>query len=170
MYAGGAIGYKTKYQDTIAHSSTEAEFTAACDTAKQILFFRSILDDLQLEQTHATILYEDNQGALQMANAQQPTRRTRHVDIKKFALLEWVEQDLIILHSISTKENAADAMTKSLGKQLLYRHCDTIMGRRVPTWIQRSNPACMKSTKITLLNSRNFEHGGGEIRTYVSYS
>ncbi len=120
MYARGAIRYKTKYQDTIAHSSTEAEFVAACDTAKLILFFRSILEDLQLEQQHATILYEDNQGALQMANMQQPTQRTRHVDIKKFALLDWVEQDLLILHPISTKDNAADAMTKSLGKQLLY--------------------------------------------------
>jgi hypothetical protein len=30
--AGGTILYKTKYQDTIAQSTTEAEFTAACDT------------------------------------------------------------------------------------------------------------------------------------------
>jgi hypothetical protein len=169
MYAGGAIGYKTNYQDTIAHSSTEAEFAAACDTAELILFFRYLLEDLQLEQRHATILYEDNQGTLQMANAQQPTRRTRHVDIKKFALLDWMEQDLIILHPITTKENAADTLTKSLGKQLLYRHCDTIMGRRVPTWTQRSTTTCTKSTKVAQPLSEFFEHGGGgEIRTHVS--
>jgi hypothetical protein len=161
MYAGGAIGYKPKYQDTIAHSSTEAEFVAACDTVKLILFFRSLLEDLKLEQQHATILYEDNQGVLQMANAQQPTRQTRHVDIKKFTLLDWVEQDLIILHPITTKDNAADTLTKSLGKQLLYRHCDTIMGRRVPTWTQRSTITCMKSPKVTRLHSETFEHGGG---------
>jgi hypothetical protein len=161
MYAGGAIGYKTKYQDTIAHSSTEAEFAAACDTAKLILFLGSLLEDLRLEQQNATILYEDNQGALQMANAQQPTRRTRHVDIKKFALLNWVEQDLIILHPITTKDNAADTLTKALGTQLLYRHCDTIMGRRVPTWTQQSTSTCTKSPKVTWLHSENFEHGGG---------
>jgi hypothetical protein len=34
MYAGGAIGYKSKFQSIIAHSSTEAEFVAACETAK----------------------------------------------------------------------------------------------------------------------------------------
>ncbi len=73
MYAGGTVGYKCKYQDVIAHSSTEAEFTAACDAGKLILFFRSILDDLGLEQKNATVLYEDNNGALLMANAQQPT-------------------------------------------------------------------------------------------------
>jgi hypothetical protein len=46
MFANGIVGCKTKYQDTIAHSSTEAKFVAACDTAKLILFFRSILDEL----------------------------------------------------------------------------------------------------------------------------
>jgi hypothetical protein len=118
MYAGGAVGYKCKYQDVIAHSSTEAEFTAACDAGKLILFFRSILDDLGYEQAEATVLYEDNNGALMMANAQQPTRWTRHMDIKKFALLDWVEQDLIILQSGKTAENAADGLTKPLAKQL----------------------------------------------------
>ena len=104
-----------------------------------ILFFRSILQDLDLEQTNATVLYEDNSGALLMANAQQPTRRTRHMDIKKFALLEWVEQDLMILHDIKTAENAADGLTKPLMKQLFYRHADTMMGRRVPGYVEISS-------------------------------
>lgn len=43
MYAGGVVGYRTRFQDTIAHSSTEAEFTAACDAGKLILYFRSLL-------------------------------------------------------------------------------------------------------------------------------
>jgi hypothetical protein len=103
-----------------------------------ILFFRSLLEDLGLEQHHASILYEDNNGALLMANAQQPTPRTRHMDIKKFALLDWVEQDLIILKSISTAENVADGLTKPLAKQLFFRHADTIMGKRVPDYVLRS--------------------------------
>jgi hypothetical protein len=120
MYAGGAIGYKTKYQEAIAHSSTEAEFTAACEAGKLILYFRSILDDIHMPQHHATILSEDNNGALLMTNAQQPTRRTRHMDVKTFAILEWVEQDLLLLENIRTSDNAADTMTKSLAKQLFY--------------------------------------------------
>lgn len=138
MLAGGVIGYKTKFQTVIAHSSTEAEFVAACDTAKMILFFRSLLDELDLPQHSATILYEDNTGALLMANAQQPTRRTRHMDIKHFTLLDWVEQDLLQLQQISTHDNAADAMTKPLTRQLFYRHRDTYMGYRIPDYV-RSN-------------------------------
>jgi hypothetical protein len=66
----------------VAHSSTEAEFAAACEAANMTFFIRSIFQDLDLEQPDATILYEDNNGALMMANAQQPTQRTRHIDMK----------------------------------------------------------------------------------------
>ncbi len=171
LYAGGVVGYRSKYQDTIAHSSTEAEFTAACDAGKMILYFRSLLEDLGIDQPNATVLYEDNNGARMMANAQQPTKRTRHMDIKKFALLDWVERDLLILEGIPTNDNAADHFTKSLGRQLFYRHVDTIMGRRAPADLTRSQSlgtiqTCQKNQPEQLRHSPwTFRHGGGEIRT-----
>jgi len=94
MYSGGTIGYKSKFQTVIAHSSTEAELIAACDTATMILFVRFSY------------------------NAQQLTRQTCHIEIKHFSLLDWVEHDLLILHSIPTQDNAADAMMEMLTKQL----------------------------------------------------
>jgi hypothetical protein len=75
-----------------------------------------------------------------MANAQQPTRRTRHIEIKHFALLDWVEQDLLTLVNIGTSDNAADAMTKPLPKQLFYRHRDTYMGYRIPDYVSYKEP------------------------------
>jgi hypothetical protein len=110
-------------------STTKAEFITACDAAKVILFFQSILDDLGIEQPEATTLFEENNGAVLMANAQQPTCQTRHMEIKQFSLLDWVEKDLIILQVISTHDNAADAMTKFLSQQLFYRHYGTYMER-----------------------------------------
>jgi hypothetical protein len=71
--AGGTIAYKTKLQPTVAQSSTEAEFMGACDTGKMLLFIRSILWDLGIPQTAASILYEDNDACIAMANAQKPT-------------------------------------------------------------------------------------------------
>ena len=80
--AGGTILYKTKFQDIVALSSTEAEFIAACDVGKNSLYIRSILEDMQLPQDEATIIYEDNQGAIAMANASYPTKRTKHIDTR----------------------------------------------------------------------------------------
>jgi dUTP pyrophosphatase len=132
--AGGSILYKSKFQDTVAMSSTEAEFSAACDAAKSILYVRSILEELEVSQHHATTLFIDNNGALMMGNAQQPTRRTRHMDIKKFVLIDWIEQDLLTMKYISTHDNYSDSMTKALGRQLHYRHFDYIMGRIRPNY------------------------------------
>ena len=67
--AGGTIAYKTKLQMTIALSSTEAEFMAACNARKMMLFIRSILWDLDIPQEAATVLYEDNYACTAMANA-----------------------------------------------------------------------------------------------------
>ena len=133
--AGGTILYKTKFQDTIALSSTEAEFTAAAEAGKFIKYVRSILDEIGLDQKHATILYEDNQGALLLANAQQPTKRTRHMDIKHFALQEWCERDYIILHKIHTTHNWADVLTKAQSKTLFHRHMTHIMGKLKPHYV-----------------------------------
>ena len=135
--AGGTVLYKTAYQQVLAHSSTEAEFVAACEAGKYILYLRSLLEEIGLRQEEATILYEDNQGALLMANAQRPTKRTKHMDLKHFGLQEWVQRDLIILNRINTSDNYADAMTKPLARTLFYRHMNYILGKIVPEYAHK---------------------------------
>jgi hypothetical protein len=70
---GGTIAYKCKFQPTVAGSSTDAEFMAACNVGKMVLFVRSILWDLNVLQEAVTLLYEDNDGCTAMGNAQKPT-------------------------------------------------------------------------------------------------
>jgi hypothetical protein len=103
--AGGTIAYKTKFQPTVALSSTEAEFMAACNVGRMCLFIRSILWDLDIPQEAATVAYEDNDGCTSMGNAQKPTPHTRHIDIRYFALCDWIKRDLIILERIDTSIN-----------------------------------------------------------------
>jgi hypothetical protein len=86
--AGGTIAYKTKFQPTVAGSSTKAEFMAAYNAGKIILFICSILWDLSIPQEAVTILYKDNDACTTMGNAQKPTPRSRHIDIKYFSFGE----------------------------------------------------------------------------------
>jgi hypothetical protein len=133
--AGGTILYKMKYQDTVSLSTMEAEFTAVCDAGKVILYVRSILDEIQVPQEDTTSLFIDNNGAMMMGNVQQPTRQTRHLELKKFALLDWITHDLVLMKWISTNDNCSDAMTKQIGKQLFYQHFDYIMGQMIPKYV-----------------------------------
>lgn len=145
--AGGVILYKTKYQSVIATSSTEAEYMAACESAKSILYVRMILEELDLDQQMATSLYIDNNGALIMANnCGKSSKGTRHMDMKTKALQQWVEMDLISMKRLSIEYNLADAMTKPLGKIQHYRHSDNIMGIRPPSYF------CNKRNKAVRFN------------------
>ena len=54
--AGGAVLYSSSYQATTATSSTEAEFTAAAQAGKSILYLRTIMDEIGLPQFQATVL------------------------------------------------------------------------------------------------------------------
>jgi hypothetical protein len=132
LLAGAVVAYKTRVQPTVSTSSTEAEFIGASDAAKMALYIRSILNELHVPQTHATLIYEDNAAALMMANASQPTKRTRHMDIRHFAIQEWVECDLIQLKRVDTTVNLSDTLTKPLQRILFYRHLDALMGSHGP--------------------------------------
>ena len=107
---------------------------AACDAGKISLYIRSILFDLDVPQEAATILYEDNDGAIGMANAQKPTSRTRHMEVRYFALSEWVERDLLRLSRIHTGSNVADNFTKPLTRILFHRHADVSLGHIPPSY------------------------------------
>ena len=134
MMAGAAVVYKTILQRIIALSSTEAEFYALSEAGKLALYVRSILNELNMSQHVATSVYEDNKGCLHMSQNQKPTKNTRHVDLRHFAVIDWVAQDLLLVKKISTHDNSSDTLTKSLGKTLFHRHTDTIMGNRRPTY------------------------------------
>jgi hypothetical protein len=95
--AGGSIYYKSKFQPTSALSSTEAKFLAATKTGKAILYIRTILEEIGLPQIEPTILHVDNNGALNMANQKQHIKSTCHMELKQFAIQQWVEKDLIYL-------------------------------------------------------------------------
>ena len=129
MLCGGSIVYKTKTQSLTACSSTEAEFIAAYDAAKAVRYIRSILQELNFLEEGPTKIYIDNESALKIINDNQaPTARTRHLDIRYFALQDWkLDGDIEMIHIPGTL-NPSDDLTKPLGWILHARHCRRTMG------------------------------------------
>jgi hypothetical protein len=134
FYAGGAIYYRTRIHPTVAQSSTEAELAFMTDAGKAALYLRSILEELNLEQLCPTDIKVDNRGARQLTNAQQPSRRTRHIDMRDFCILQWTEEELILFTDIPTAYNVSDSISKPTGRTKFYEHMDIMMGRRKPTY------------------------------------
>jgi hypothetical protein len=129
-YSGGAIVYKSKAQSITALSSTEAELIAAVTAAKTVRFIRSVLTELGLPQLSPTPIYEDNASAIEIVNASKPTGRSRHIDIRFFAIQDWKRNNDIKMVHIPGVINPADDLTKPLGWILHSRHARYIMGHR----------------------------------------
>ncbi len=105
---------------------------AACDVGCISLFIQSILWDLNISQEAATIAYEDSNRCTTMGNTQKPMARTHHINLKYFALCEWVEQDLIHPEWINTLINIADHLTKPLSGVFFHWHADFLLGHVPP--------------------------------------
>ena len=127
-YSGGAIVYKSKAQSITALSSTEAELIAAVTAAKTARFIRSVLQELGFPQTGPTPIYEDNKPTIDIVNSGKPTQRSRHIDIRFFAIQDWMTNGDISMHHIGGVINPADDLTKPLGWVLHKRHARYMMG------------------------------------------
>ena len=128
-FSGGAIAHRSKTQSLTALSSTEAEFIAAVTAAKTARYIRSILRELGFRQTEPTPIYEDNKPTIDIIASQKPTERTRHIDIRFFAIQDWVHssKDIRLSH-IPGIINPSDDLTKPLGRVLHERHARYVMG------------------------------------------
>jgi hypothetical protein len=137
--AGGAVAYKSKLQPTVSTSSTEAEFVAVISAAKVAKYLCSVLNQLSIHQDSPTILYEDNEAAIEMINQNKPTPRSHHIDIEHFAIQEWHQEKSITMKYISTLINIDPS----------FLTCSPLHG---PLW-------CLSSLSL-LLRSRLFPFPG----------
>ena len=140
MLAGTAIYYYTRLQPTVALSSTEAEFVNMADAGKAALYIRWILEEIGLIQIDPTPICADNQGAIYMANAHKPTRRTRHVEVKNFVILQWTDDDYIDFVETPTRNMHSNSLSKVTDRTKFYEHMDVLMGRRKPQYTNTEQP------------------------------
>jgi hypothetical protein len=80
------------------------------------------------------VAYKDNNGSTAIENAQKPTPWTCHINIKYFALCDWVERNLILLERINTSINIADHLAKILSQFLFHHHANYLLGHIPPKY------------------------------------
>jgi hypothetical protein len=118
-----------KLQPVVASSSGEGEFIQLVLTGKKVKYVRTVMSEFGFPQESPSPIFGDNLSSIMMANNVRPTDRTRHMDIRWFALQEWihVDKDVIVIH-ISGIINPADAMTKALAWLKHHQHMSRAMG------------------------------------------
>ena len=106
-----------------ALSSPEAEFVAASDCSRQIVWFSGLLTELQVMDTSVTPLLEmDNQGAIQLSSTTAFLEKTKHIKIKFHHVRALHLSGELEVRYIQTDLNTADCMTKPLDSVKFNRH------------------------------------------------
>ena len=77
-YAGGAISWQSRLQKTVALSTTEAEYMAAVEAGKEILWIKDFIGELGIRQDEYR-LYYDTQSAIHLAKNAAYHSRTKHI-------------------------------------------------------------------------------------------
>ena len=118
---GGPVCFKSKSQGSTAHSTSEAEYVAAGLVSKECLWLRSLLHELSISPSSPTLIREDNQGAIKMANNPTSHGRTKHIDIAHHVLREHVAKGKVRFEFVAGSSNVADIFTKHLGRVLFQK-------------------------------------------------
>jgi hypothetical protein len=109
----GCITWQTKKQPTIALSTSEAELMSLSSATQELRWLIQLLSELGFTQD-PILLYQDNQGCIQMAKGKAQHSRSKHIDIKHKHVEQAVEDGLLTVPYIPSKDMLADIMTKPL--------------------------------------------------------
>lgn len=114
---GGAVSWSCRKQDLVTLSSTEAEYVALSEAAKELIWIDRLLRDFKNPRKGVLDMLTDSQSCMKMLEHQKFSNRTKHIDTKYHFIKDLWNKRMINLKYVSTTDNVADLMTKPLGAQ-----------------------------------------------------
>ena len=120
----GTISWASKKQETVALSTTEAEYMAMARAVCEGIWLQRLLEELG-HKIPKIIIFGDNQSSIALSKNPQYHPRTKHIDIKHHFIREKVEEGSVEIKYISTEKMVADLLTKAHGR---VKHKELIQG------------------------------------------
>lgn len=108
------ISWSSKKQKTVARSSTEAEYRAIASGAAELMWIRSLLQELDVSLSSTPVLYSDNIGATYLCANPVFHSRMKHIALDYHFVRELVQASQLRISHVNSRDQLADALTKSL--------------------------------------------------------
>jgi hypothetical protein len=126
---GAAISYTSKRHTTTDDSTTAAELTEAYLCACDIEGFRNMNEEIGLKADGPTVLYQDNQAAIQITmNRGSLSKKTKATDIRTLTIRNKVEDLKVMPIYLETGMMLADIGTKALDAKQFVKLRDEVCG------------------------------------------
>lgn len=122
---GSVVSWKATLQPTVTLSTTEAEYIALTEAAKEGIWLKGLVNDLGLHHDQA-IVYCDSLSAICLAKDQVHHERTKHIDVRYHFLRS---EKRIKVNKVGTADNPADMFTKPVPHSK-FKHCLDLLNVR----------------------------------------
>ena len=114
-FGNSSITWCSRRQQTVAKSSTEAEYVSLSSATQELIWLRRLLSKLGIAFDSPTTVYEDNQGAIDISKNPKHHDRTKHIDVSHHFVRERVASNEVAVVHLPTEHMTADILTKGLG-------------------------------------------------------
>jgi hypothetical protein len=136
MYAGCPIIWASQLQPEFAQSVTESEYISLSQALRQTIPLMRLVNEIHEKliipmdttpKVHCK-LFEDNSGAVELANVPKMRPRTKHINVKYHHFRKFVADKLISVIKVTTQEQLADILTKNLPLEKFVKFRQKICG------------------------------------------
>lgn len=111
------ISWYSQKQKAVALSTTEAEYVAAAQAIKDLIWSQRLINELSISSIERPTLFLDNQSAIKLIKNPQFHKRSKHIDVKYHFAREKYQEKVFDLQYINSKQQLADILTKPLMKE-----------------------------------------------------
>ncbi len=126
-----------KLQTQVALSTTEAEYIAMSQANCDILPIMFLIQEIKAKEFQVICMkpyvyckvFEDNSGALELARLPKLHPRNKHINVCYHHFCKHVQNGLIKIFPIGTKDQTADVLTEALLQNDFQRHCHHMCGQ-----------------------------------------
>ena len=126
---GVPVSWKSRGQKSVTLSSTEAEFVALSEAAKEIKFIVQVMESMGLQVELPIVVRADNVGAIGLSKNLSTSQRTKHINVRYNFVREFVEDEFIKIIFVRSEENHADIFTKNVNREVFEKHVENFVGK-----------------------------------------
>ncbi|SOV06671.1 uncharacterized protein UDID_17567 [Ustilago sp. UG-2017a] len=102
----------------VSLSTVEAEFIAATEATREVLFLKQLLCSIGIATGTPTV-YSDNTGCIQVSKDPAQHWKLKHIDTKYHFVRNNVQEGRVQIKYMDTTRNLADVLTKPIGRQAM---------------------------------------------------
>ena len=121
--------WSSRQQQMVALSSTEAEYVAASEATKDIIWLTKLFSEI-VEFVECPKLYCDNQGAIALVENPVFHKRTKHINVKYHFIRNACADKMLQIEYVESKNQVADIFTKNIKSKELFDSLRSKLGMK----------------------------------------